>query len=380
MKKFLSLMYAGAVLFAAAAVVSCSDDAKTYGRNDMSYGGPGAETSKTFSSTAAGGEVAMRIEAPGAWTIEPVIEQDWCEPSQLTGTGSQDIVLTVGNYTNEESDRFAQFKVVRDGSTPYLVTVTQTKLEVPMNAVDEAMLQAIYESTDGAKWESKVWDMNDIKNLPGVEYIQKNGLRYVSKIDLYGCGLKGTLPSRISFPEATNLSFGGNRGLGGNLPTTIDCPKLQVLNLAWSSFTGTIPQTIADLSNLSELYLDENNHDDYATYPGLEGRLPQYWASTVLRTCYIKQNPKLNYIYPFDFAQCDVMSATNCSFVGWEKRDIDGVTVTFEQQRKNFGFNDKFPAGGNNAWQYTNGIIGDQRWTGYNDFYWGDPAADALNQ
>lgn len=394
MKKFLSLMYAGALLFAAAAVVSCSDDAKTYGSNDMSYGGPGAESSKSFVAAAGGGEVILSVEAPGAWTIESVIEQDpvWVQPNASSGTGDTEVVFNVDSYDNEYADRFTQFRINREGSTPYIVTISQSKLEVPLNAADEEMLKTIYEATDGASWGG--WNLKDLGALTeddGVSFVAKNGQKYVKTIDLYGWGLTGTLPSEISFPEATSLSFGGNRGLGGSLPTTIDCPNLLVFNCAWSSFTGTVPQAIADLSKLSELYLDENQHDDYATYPGLEGRLPQYWASTTLGTVYIKQNPKLNYIYPFDFAQCAIMSATNCSFVGWEQRDIDGVKKTFTDRRDELGYGvynngnrdeaaTKFPAGGNNAWQYTNGVIGGQRWTGWNNFYWDDPAADALNQ
>ena len=354
-------MYAGALLFAAAAVVSCSDDAKTYGRNDMSYGGAGAESSKTFSATAAGGEVAMRVEAPGAWTIESVIEQDWCEPSQLSGTGTKDIVLTVGNYTNEESDRFAQFKVVRDGSTPYLVTVTQTKLDVPMNAADEATLRDIYESTQGAKWEAKVWDLNDIKNLPGVDYIQKNGLRYVSKIDLSGCGLKGSLPARIDLPMVTTLYFNSNSELTGSIPTTWNTPALLDLNLAWCAFTGKIPQGLANISSLTKLLIDHNQ---------LSGAFPHIWNVPNLAELNTGDNANLGYLHPKSLGHVANWTSATCKLIGFEigfgQARYDAavqageISGTIGDETK--WDSKRFPTAGNTAWQAWNG---NGQWIGW---------------
>ncbi|CAH9077054.1 unnamed protein product [Cuscuta epithymum] len=117
-------------------------------------------------------------------------------------------------------------------------------------------------------------------------HISCNSNNYVTRIDLGGCGLAGSLPSN----------------LGGELP------NLEVITLNNNNLTGSIPESFGNFPNLKELDVSNNN---------LEGNIP---------TSLLNRGPsfKLNYtnnpnlVVPSQYpSPTPVISGSNYMSFGW---------------------------------------------------------------
>uniref|UniRef100_A0A7N0VHP7 Malectin-like domain-containing protein n=1 Tax=Kalanchoe fedtschenkoi TaxID=63787 RepID=A0A7N0VHP7_KALFE len=93
----------------------------------------------------------------------------------------------------------------------------------------------------------------------GVTCDTQKKLARVTKIDLTGMGISGSLPERlVNLTALTHLWLGGNK-LTGNIPELSQMPSLQTLHLESNNLEGPIPNSLGDLLNLQELSLQNNN-------------------------------------------------------------------------------------------------------------------------
>jgi Leucine-rich repeat (LRR) protein len=123
-------------------------------------------------------------------------------------------------------------------------------------------LQDLYNATDGNNWNQQ-WDLSqEVSNWPGVTV--KEG--HVTEIRMLFNNLQGTLPASLadlSNLKVLELSF---NKLTGDIPNAIGNIKtLEVLALNGNKLNGSIPNSIGSLLNLKQLHLSSNE---------LSGNLP----------------------------------------------------------------------------------------------------------
>ena len=136
----------------------------------------------------------------------------------------------------------------------------------------EALVK-IYDVLDGNNWCYK-YDNSDIRNenwcsdkpVGQWEGITTNSKGYVTKIDLYGCNLTGSIPVEIGvFTELQNLCL-ANNNIVGTIPVEIsNLSKLEYLLLFNNRLNGEIPEELMNLTKLKEFRISNN---------GLIGNIP----------------------------------------------------------------------------------------------------------
>ncbi|XP_028065315.1 receptor-like protein 6 [Camellia sinensis] len=79
-------------------------------------------------------------------------------------------------------------------------------------------------------------------------------------LDLFGCKFSGSIPASLgNLTQITYLDFGSN-SFGGQIPSSIsNLAKLNTLYLDGNNLTGQIPDSLGNMSQLTILYLDGNN-------------------------------------------------------------------------------------------------------------------------
>ncbi|XP_059671109.1 receptor kinase-like protein Xa21 [Cornus florida] len=128
-------------------------------------------------------------------------------------------------------------------------------------------------------------------NLKGVIPSEIGNLQSLEVMNLIDSSLTGFIPSSIFNISSLRIINFSNNSLSGSLPVHMcnhllklgglylsrnqlnrqipsnlyKCKELQGLSLSISSFNGCIPREIGNLTNLKELYLDENNLEDIST-------------------------------------------------------------------------------------------------------------------
>ncbi|KAF5459220.1 hypothetical protein F2P56_023192, partial [Juglans regia] len=82
-------------------------------------------------------------------------------------------------------------------------------------------------------------------------------------LKLEGCGLYGEFPTRIfQLPQLRDLWIGTNEDLTGQLPEFHSSNVLQALSLSYTSFSGSIPNSLWNLTQLTILDLIGNSFDN----------------------------------------------------------------------------------------------------------------------
>jgi len=153
----------------------------------------------------------------------------------------------------------------------YYVTATDSKagltlysasdtvfIYVAANTNDSLALVDFYNSTNGSNWK------NNTNWLTTAPLSKWNGIvldtsERVSQINLAFNNLTGTLPNSIgNLTHLNSISLHIN-AIGGNIPASIGrLTNLTSLDLGENKFTGTIPDSLASLVNLTALDLDGN--------------------------------------------------------------------------------------------------------------------------
>eukprot|EP00884_Botryococcus_braunii_P019768 jgi/Botrbrau1/6475/Bobra.0034s0049.1 len=115
------------------------------------------------------------------------------------------------------------------------------------------------------------------------EGVECNIYRRVHGLDLRGRGLMGTLPASWANMSQLSYLYLSNNNLTGTLPASwANMSQLSSLYLSNNNLTGTLPASWANMSQLSSLYLSNNN---------LTGTLPASWANmSQLSSLYLGNN------------------------------------------------------------------------------------------
>ncbi|KAF5459227.1 hypothetical protein F2P56_023199 [Juglans regia] len=115
-----------------------------------------------------------------------------------------------------------------------------------------------------------------VQNLTYLEEILLSGVNISSRVPeslanfsslrtlrLGSCGLYGEFPIRIfQLPQLRVLRIAYNEDLTGQLPEFHSSNGLQALSLSYTSFFGSIPNSLWNLTQLTVLYLSRNSFDD----------------------------------------------------------------------------------------------------------------------
>ena len=125
------------------------------------------------------------------------------------------------------------------------------------NAGDRAILEALYNATDGPNWEKNTnWlSQNPLNTWHGVE---TDGAR-VTEVDLVANRLTGQMPPELgNLSKLWSLHLDGNQ-LIGPIPAELgNLSGLGSLRLGKNQLTGQIPAELGNLSKLWSLHLDGN--------------------------------------------------------------------------------------------------------------------------
>lgn len=125
------------------------------------------------------------------------------------------------------------------------------------NVTDSLVLVELYNATAGASW-TNTWNLSQpMSTWTGVS---TNADGCVTVLDLLANNMVGSLPPSIGeLEDLTDLLLSYN-DLSGNIPPEIgDLSNLTTLRLDDNLFTGSIPAAFANLSNLTELLVDYND-------------------------------------------------------------------------------------------------------------------------
>lgn len=135
------------------------------------------------------------------------------------------------------------------------------------DAVEFAVLKAIYDNLGGATWTTKTnWPISGSwpTSATSAQFDTWYGITVtngdITAITLGNNNLKGTIPSEIGSLQALNtLNLYSNRGITGSIPSSIgQISTLQYVYLYTCSLTGTIPSSLFDISGLRWVSVADN--------------------------------------------------------------------------------------------------------------------------
>lgn len=144
------------------------------------------------------------------------------------------------------------------------------------NALERAVLEALYNSMGGAKWRNK---KNWMSSVPiGRWYgVTTDDGGHVTRLVLDSNRVTGTIPSEIDGLANLEVLFLKENQLTGNIPSELsNLINLKVLDLSFNKLTGSIPSELCQLSNLVLLRLGPNELS--GEIPGTLGSLSNLQA------------------------------------------------------------------------------------------------------
>jgi surface protein len=124
---------------------------------------------------------------------------------------------------------------------------------------DYAALEAFYNATNGPTWTNNTnWLSDEPLNAWAGVTLDTNGR--VSRLNLGGFGLSGTLPPEIGDLDALESLGLAFNNISGTIPTELgNLSNLKGLVLSANPFTGTIPSSIGNLSSLESIQIAQTN-------------------------------------------------------------------------------------------------------------------------
>ena len=214
----------------------------------------------TLEIEAAGGTAKVDVTANSPWTVTLPEDCGWMTADPASGEGNAQVTLTVAaSDVREARSAVVTFKETV-GNTAVTVTVSQAAVEIGHRA-DSLALVAIYNASDGANWTKNKWELDKpIDTWPAVTVTDGR----VTALKLTTSGViaqEWTLPEEIGdLTELTDLRINSNK-LTGDIPDAVyGLSKLEILYFQNDDLTGSLSAKLAQLTELTELYVDRNAH------------------------------------------------------------------------------------------------------------------------
>ena len=204
---------------------------------------------------------------PESWgSIPEISKQLYLYGNKLTDP----VPLSIQNHPSWTAERWNKMK---DASVHYLRS-QQNSVYLELEEVPDAqreLLMSLYNSMDGANWvkaKKSNWGSDEDISVWGGITVANDA---ITRIDLSGFGLKGSLPGIIgNLSSLTYLNLSSNPKLTGSLPAEIG----NLFNLATflaetTGLEGSLPAAMGSLQKLTNLQLNNNN---------ITGTIPAEWA------------------------------------------------------------------------------------------------------
>lgn len=155
---------------------------------------------------------------------------------------------------NQKSDAPEQAKVTQPS------TATRAALEMePSLTRDSLTLVSFYEQTNGEEWWKQRGWLSDtpLTEWRGVKVAEVNGEPRVVELRLGGNNIKGEIPTILGLlTELQALDLKYNYDVSGNIPHALyDLRALRVLNLRFTSVTGSLSEKIGQWTEMDSLSL-----------------------------------------------------------------------------------------------------------------------------
>ena len=220
---------------------------------------------------------------PESWgNIPEVSKQLYLYGNKLT----YPVPLAIQNHPSWTPERWNKMK---DASVHYLRS-QQNSVYLELEEVPDAqreLLMSLYNALDGANWvkaKKTNWGSDeDISTWGGVTVANDA----ITRIDLSGFGLKGSLPEIIGdFSLLTYLNLSSNPTLTGSLPSEIGTlSNLTTFLAETTGLEGSLPAAMGSLQKLTNLQLNNNN---------ITGTIPAEWAGMTALKNFSLSNTKIS--------------------------------------------------------------------------------------
>jgi hypothetical protein len=137
------------------------------------------------------------------------------------------------------------------------------------NIQDSLALVDLYNSTDGVNWNNNSnWLIGPVRIWYGITVRNSR----VTQINLYYDNLSGSIPSSLANLTNLYVLILSNNQLGGIIPSFLsDLVNLGILDLSYNHLNGSIPSSLSDLSNLEDLNLSHNKLSGEIPYLEMPG-------------------------------------------------------------------------------------------------------------
>lgn len=216
---------------------------------------------KNVQFTKEGGNFVLDVQTNQDWTYKISEKTTWFTAVRDGGK------LTVTAPKNNFMDQSGTITITY-GLINVVVNVKQTGIPTG-NELDRQILIALYNTMGGANWTGTKWNITAAlteataaASWSGVTVAKVNGVDRVKALNFGGKNLKGPIPPEIGFlSEVVTIDMNNNnQQLTGTIPATMgNLANLSQLTLSRSGLTGTIPVEFANLTKLTSLQMHTSN-------------------------------------------------------------------------------------------------------------------------
>ncbi|KAL0910637.1 hypothetical protein M5K25_021639 [Dendrobium thyrsiflorum] len=225
----------------------------------------------------------------------------------------------------------AQYLIALIAAVVFIVVHLVVSITGETNSPDVSALTVMYKSLNSPSqltgWKSSGGDPCG-KSWKGISCSGSS----VTEIKLSGLGLTGTLGYQLSSLASVTYFDLSRNNLHGDIPYQLP-PSAVHINLAGNTFTGGVPYSISEMSDLETLILANNQLSGQASdmfgklrklyeldlsFNRFSGNLPQSFGSLkLLKTLYLQNNQFTGSVNVLASLHLDNLNIQNNQFTGW---------------------------------------------------------------